>query len=80
MIKLGCYPSNVKVVEGVIKRNNVYIAALRKQLKLPPTEHPKAKKFVQEECQKDDMMNLILQLTTQITEMEIQIDTLVHER
>ena len=35
---------------------------------------------MQEERQKYDMMNLILQMTAHIKKMEIQMDKLVHER
>ena len=80
VIQVGYDPANVKAAEELVKKNNVDIAALRKQLKLPPTEHPQAKEIVQEKNQKDDMMNLIFQLTGQIKEMEIQMDKLVHER
>ena len=61
-------------------KKNEEIVALRKQLKLPPTEHPQAREIVQEQNQKDDMMNLIFQLAGQIKEMEIQMDKLFHER
>jgi hypothetical protein len=37
VLKIGYDPSNVKVVEEMIKKNNADIASLRKQLKLPPT-------------------------------------------
>ena len=35
VIKLGYDPANINVVEELIKRKNLDIAALRKQLKLP---------------------------------------------
>ena len=53
---------------------------MRKQLKLPSSEHPQAKEIIQGHNEKDDMMNLIFQLTAQIKEMEIQMDKLVHEK
>jgi len=43
VIKLGYDPSNIKVAEEMIKNKNVDIQALRKQLKIPTTEHPQAK-------------------------------------
>ena len=45
VIKLGYDPSNVNVVEGLIKEKNADLAALRKQLKLPATEDPLAKEI-----------------------------------
>ena len=80
VIQVGYDLANVKAAEQLVKKNNEDIAALRKQLKFPPTEHPQAKEIVQEKNQKDDMMNLIFQLTGQIKEMEIQMDKLVHEK
>ena len=43
VIKLGYDPNNVKVVEEMIKRKNVDIQALRKNLKLPTTEYHQTK-------------------------------------
>jgi hypothetical protein len=37
VLKIGYDPSNVKVVEEMIKKKNADIASLRKQLKIPPT-------------------------------------------
>jgi hypothetical protein len=39
VLKIGYDPSNVKEVEEMLKKRNVDIASLRKQLKLPPTEN-----------------------------------------
>ena len=38
VLKIGYDLSNVKAVEEMIKKNNVDIASLRKQMKLLPTE------------------------------------------
>jgi hypothetical protein len=38
VLKIGYDSSNVKVVEDMLKKKNVDIASLRKQMKLPPTE------------------------------------------
>ena len=43
VIQVGYDPANVKVAELLGKKNNEDIAALRKQIKLPSTEHPQAK-------------------------------------
>jgi hypothetical protein len=45
VLKIGYYPSNVKEVKEMIKKKNVNITSLRKQLKLPPTEHSQAKEI-----------------------------------
>ena len=80
VIEVGYDPKNVKGAEELIKKKNVDIAALKKQLKLPPTEHPQTKKVLENQCQKDEMMNFILQLTAQLTEMENEMDKLVQEK
>ena len=61
-------------------KKNEDIAALRKQLKLPQSEHPQTKEVLQEQKEKYEMMSLILQLTAQIKEMEVQMDQLVQEK
>ena len=43
VLKIGYDPSNVKAVEEMIKKKNVDIASLRKQLKLPPIVDSQAK-------------------------------------
>lgn len=65
VIEVGYDPKNVKGVEKLIKKNNAEIYALKKQLKLLPTEHPQTKEVLENQNQKDDMVNLILQLIGQ---------------
>jgi hypothetical protein len=38
ILKISYYPSNVKEAKEMIKKKNIDIESLRKQLKLPPTE------------------------------------------
>ena len=45
VLKIGYDPSNVKAFEEMIKKKNVDIASLRKQLKLPPTVDSQAKEI-----------------------------------
>ena len=80
VIELGYDPQNIKAIEELIKNKNVDIAALKKQLNLPPTEHPQAKEVLQYSNKKYEMMSLILQLTAKIKEMEIEMDKLVQEK
>ena len=61
----------VKEMEDMSLKRNEDIEALRKQLKLPQREHLQTKEIIQEQSEKYDMMNLILQLTAQVKEMEI---------
>ena len=56
---MGYDPANIKAAELLVKKNNEDIAALRKQLKLPQSEHPQTKEIIEGQKEKDDMMNLI---------------------
>jgi hypothetical protein len=53
VLKIMYDPSNVKVTEEMIKKNNVEIASLRKQLKKPPIEDSQAKEIVEAENEKE---------------------------
>ena len=64
----------------MIKQKNDDITALRKQLKLPQNEHPQAKEILQEQTEKAEMAKLILKLTSQVKEMEYQMDILIKEK
>jgi len=66
VIKIGCDPKDVIVVEQIIKKKNLDIVALRKQLKLLATEDPMTKAIAEDEAQKTDMMNLIIDQNIQI--------------
>ena len=46
IIELGYHPTNVKVADELIKKKNADIVALKKLLKMPPTEHPQAKEVL----------------------------------
>ena len=59
-IELGYNPNDVKATEKLIKKKNEDIAALKKKLKLPHSEHPKTKKVLESQTQQEEMMDLIL--------------------
>ena len=61
VIKVGYDPTNINVVEELIRKNNLDIEALRKQLKLPTTKDPLAKDIEEIETQKADMMKLFME-------------------
>lgn len=61
----------------MIKNKNVDIQALRKQLKLPTTEHPQAKEVGQLEKEKENMFKLIVEQNVQIQKMEADMETLL---
>ena len=70
VIETGVDPSNIEVSKTLIRKKNEDIVALRKQLKLPQSEHPQAKEILQQQKEKDETMQLVLKMTTQIKEME----------
>lgn len=55
VIILGYNPKDVKVGEELVKRKDVDITSLRKQLKLPTTKDPQAKEVRDIEKQKEDI-------------------------
>ena len=73
VIEVGYNPTDIKAAEELTKKKktkkNVGIATLKKQLKLPTTKHPQTKEVLEKDNQKDEMMNLIIQLTAQLKEM-----------
>ena len=66
VIEISYNPTDIKAAEELIKKKNANIDTLKKQLKLPTTKHPKTKEIFETLNQKDEMMNLIIQLTTQL--------------
>lgn len=80
VIKIGYDPSNVKAVEEIVKKKNVDIATLRKQLKMPATEVPQAKEVGETESQKENMLRLIMEKNAQIRDMEVEMDKLIKEK
>jgi hypothetical protein len=80
VLKIRYDPSNVKAVEEMLKKKNVDIASLRKQLKLPPTEDPQEKEIVEIEGEKDEMLKLIMEQNAQLKEMEEELENLVKEK
>jgi hypothetical protein len=50
----------VKAVEEMLKKKNVDITSLRKQLKLPPIKDAQAKEIDEIEGEKDEMLKLIM--------------------
>jgi hypothetical protein len=80
VLKIGYDPANIKAAEELIKKKNVDIASLRKQLKISATEDPQAKEMAETEGQKEEMLKLIMEQNAQIKEMEAELDKLVKEK
>jgi hypothetical protein len=66
VLKIGYDPSNVKPAEEMIKKKNVDIASLRKQLKLPPTKDSQAKEIAEKEGKKDEMLKMLMEQNAQL--------------
>jgi len=66
VFKIGYSPKDINVVEEIIKKKNLDIAALRKQLKLPATKDPLTKDIEENETKKANMMKLIIEQNIQI--------------
>jgi hypothetical protein len=80
VLKIGYDSANVKAVEEMIKKKNADIAALRKQLKLPPTEDPQTKEIAEREGEKDEMLRLLMEQSAQLREMEAEMEKLLKEK
>lgn len=79
-MEVGYNPKDIKAAGELIKKKNPDIVALKKKLRLPTKEHPQTKEVLENENQKYEMMNLIIQLTAQLKEMETEMDKLVQEK
>ena len=80
VIKLGYDPSDIQVAKEMIKRKNVDIQALRKQLKLPYVDHPQAKEIIELELEKENLSKLIVEKNVQIQKMETDMEILLKEK
>ena len=61
IVKLGYDPTNVQVVEEILKKKNADITSLRKQLNMSATEDPLAKGIEEDESQKAELMKLFME-------------------
>jgi hypothetical protein len=80
VLKIGYDPTNVKAAEEMIKKKNADITALRKQLKLPPTEDPQMKEIAEREGEKDEILRLLMDQSAQLREMEAKMEKLLKEK
>ena len=77
VLKIGYDPSNVKAAEEMIKKKNVDIASLRKQLNLPPTKDSQVKEIAKKEGEKDEILKLLMEQNAQLKEMEAEMERLL---
>ena len=80
VVKIGYDPKDINVAQEVIKKKNLDIPALRKQLNLPSTKDPLNKDIEENVTQKADMMKLIIYQNVQIKQMEIEMEIMIKEK
>jgi len=73
IIGLGHDPKDVKAAKALIKKKDEDIAALRKQLKMPPSRHPQTTEVIQERTE-EELMDLVLKLNEQLKETEQELE------
>jgi len=79
VIKVGYDPANINATKELVKKSNLDIEALRKQLKFPATKDPLAKDIEEKETQKADMMKLIMEKSEQLKQMETKMENMIKE-
>ena len=80
VVRIGYDPSDVKAAEAIIKKREMDIVALKKQLKIPATRDPLTKEIEETESQKDKMMKLIIEQSLQIKQMEAEMEKMIKEK
>jgi hypothetical protein len=73
VIELGHDPKDVKAAEQLIKKKNDDIAALKKQLKIPPLHHPQTAEVIEKQ-KEEELMDLVLKLNDQLKETEKELE------
>ena len=79
IIELGHDPTDPKGVQALIKKKDKDIAALRKQLKLPPSRHPQTAEIIQKSSE-EELMDLVLKMNEQLKETEKELDNMIQSR
>lgn len=69
IIELGHDPKDAKGIKALMRKKEEDIAALRKQLKMPPSIHPQTAYVVQQKSE-EDMMDLLMRLNERLSETE----------
>lgn len=80
VLRMGYDPSNINVIEEIIKVNKTEVVTLKKQLKLSVSEDPMTKEIEEIETQKLDMMKLIMEHNLQIKQIEEKMKKFVKEK
>lgn len=78
-IELGHDLKDVKVAEQLIKKKNDDIAALKKQLKIPPLYHPQTAEVLEKQ-KEEELMDLVLKSNDQLKESEKELENLIQSK
>jgi len=73
IIDLGHDPKDPKVVRALMKKKDDDIAALRKRLRLPPTEHPQTAELTQEK-EAEDTLDSLMRMNQRVIQMEEELE------
>ena len=79
IIELGHDPKDAKGIKALIRKKEEDIAALRKQLKFPPSMHTQIVDVVQQKSE-DDMMDLHMRLNERLSETEQALEKALQEK
>ena len=79
IIGLGHNPKDVKATEALIKKKDDDIAALRKQLILPPSRHPQTVEVIKQKSE-EELMDLLLKLNEQLNETEQELEKALKDK
>jgi len=77
MIELGHNPKDIKATEHLIKKNNAYLATLKRQLKIPQLQHPQTLEVIENQTRHEELMALVLKLNDQLKETEKELEYLI---
>jgi len=79
IMELGHDPKDAKGIKALIKKKEEDIAALRKQLKLPPSRHPQTTEITEQKSE-EDMMDLLMKLNERLTDTEQALEKALKEK
>ena len=79
IIDMGHDPSDPKGVKALMKKKDDDLNALKKRLKLQPTEHPQTAEL-QKQKQVDDQLDLIIQLDQRIMDLDKELEGALQDK
>jgi len=79
IMELGHDPKYAKGIKELIKKKEEDIAALRKQLKLPPLRHPQIVEIIEQKSE-EDMMDLLMKLNEGLIDTEQALEKALKEK